>query len=167
MRQAYALYDQDSADEAFQLLTEAVAFGEEDDEPEQRIIARAHIIYLQLLLHDFRARGDMFSTLLTETDERQVRSSHVLCDLFRVDVAVSRRALREGAGLLSKTRMHAASIGEYALFIPIGRREYIIGQQLGRLNDPHLGSGYALGALIPPEAANRRFDEGRLAERLN
>ena len=161
IRRAYAAYDNGDTDTCFEFLQRAVDYGNETDDRESALVARAHIIYVQLLMCDFDADGEMFSTLLRETDERTLHPSHILCDLFRADVAVARNAYREAQNLLAKTRRQVAGLGEYGLFIPIARREYLVGQQLGRLDDPHTGSGYALGTLIPPESDGRHFDAGR------
>jgi len=161
IRRAYAAYDSGDIDRCFEFLQGAVDYGNETDDRESALVARAHIIHVQLLMCDFDADGEMFSTLLRETDERKLHPSHILCDLFRADVAVSRNAYREAQNLLAKTRRQVAGLGEYGLFIPIARREYLVGKQLGRLDDPHTGSGYALGTLIPPESDGRHFDAGR------
>ena len=163
IRRAYAFFDKGDTEDAFEMLTKAVAFGADTEDNERQAVARAHIIYIQLLICDFTIKGEAFSTLLTDTDERVIRASHILSDLFRADLAVSREAYGEASNLLSKTRLNAASIGEYGLFIPIARREYLLGQQMGRLPDPHSGAGYALGSVIPPESGSRRFSMSRFS----
>lgn len=156
IRRAYALLDQQNEEACFAALSQAVGFAEEYEDVEARAVARAHIIYIQLMLHDFRTRGEAFSTLLQDTDERRVLPSHILADLFRVDLALARESWQEAASLLAKARLNAANLGDYGLFIPISRREYKISKVLGTLTDPHKGSGFALGALVPPEAMKRR-----------
>lgn len=156
IRRGYALFDQDDVDGCFSALSHAVSFADQHHDLEARAVARAHIIYLQLRLHDFRAQGEAFSSLLQDIDERTLLPSHILADFFRVDLAIARHNLREAASLLAIARHNAASLGDYALFIPISRRETLINQQLQPPSDPHSGSGFALGALIPPEAGPRR-----------
>ena len=161
VRRAYAFFDRQESEQCFELLSEAVAFGQDTDDFEHSVVARAHIIYLQLLLHDFKTKGDTFSNLIDDAEQSTTQASSVLCDFFRADVAISRQDYPEAINLLSSARVKAASLGNYALFIPIARREYLVGQQLGQFNDPHLGAGHALGTLIPPETGRRRFSPDR------
>ena len=157
VRQGYAYFDAGDPDECFQALTDAAAYGEDTGDTNRQFIARAHIIYLQLLLHQFKAQGEMFEALLEEdlSSEGGVRRQ-VVCDLLQVDVAIAREEYRRAGMMLTRARVGAASLEDYALFIPISRREYRLSTQLGQLGDPHSGAGFALGALVPPEARKRR-----------
>ncbi|MBA2662464.1 MAG: protein kinase [Bradymonadaceae bacterium] len=163
VRQAYAAFDSNDEELTYDKLSEAAHYAEEVKYADGVHVARAHIIFLQLLDHGFQARGDTFSTLLTVTDDGQATIATVLCDLFRVDVACARGSFEEAHALLGKVRILAANVGDYALFIPIARRDYLIAQTQGRLADPHAGQGVALGASIPPEVGKRRFSESRMA----
>ena len=155
IRRGYANYDAGDVNAAYERLTEAADFASRLDHAELQRCVRAHIIYLQLFAHGFRARGDTFSSLRMESDDASLHRSHLLCDLFRADVATARRDYREAARLLTRTRRNAAGLGEYGLFIPIARRRFVVDNKLGRLGDPQLGSGYALGALVPPRSSKR------------
>ncbi len=161
IRRAYAYFDHGDEDRCFSLLSEAVEFSEDTDDSEYPVIARTHIIYLQLLMQDFDTKAAPFSTMTDSNQDSPLRVSQVLTDFFHADVAVARQAYPEAASLLTSARVNAASLGAYALFIPIARREYLVGQHLGRFTDPHLGAGYALGTLIPPESGRRRFSKQR------
>ncbi|RAL21242.1 hypothetical protein DL240_14040 [Lujinxingia litoralis] len=167
VRQAYACFDLNEDEAAFAALSDAVTFAEEVVDEEQRAVARAHIIYLQLLGRGFNARGEFFSTLLVESPGDRVRTSTALRDLFRADVALARGELSEAATRLSRARLNAASLGSYGLFIPLARREHELGQVQGRLPNPHTGSGYAIGSLVPPEIGRRRFGAGRIGARTS
>ena len=162
VRQAYACFDQDEDAAAFEALSDAVTFADEVVDAEQTAVARAHIIYLQLLASGFNARGEFFSSLLVAGPGERVRASNVLCDLFRADVALARDELSEAATLLARARLNAASLGSYGVFIALARREHELGQVRGRLANPHIGTGYAIGSILPPEVGRRRFTSTRI-----
>ena len=162
VRRGYAAFDDERYGDCFSLLSDAVEFAEGTDDRHGQLMARSHLIYLQLVQHDFQAKGAMFSSLLTELDERDIQPPHILCDLFRADIAAARGSLRQAMSLLDQTRQHVAHLGEYPLFIPIARREFHIGARLDQSDYPDPGDGHALGALLAPEAGRRLFDDSRV-----
>ena len=90
--------------------------------------------------------------------EQGLTRAATLCHLFKADVAASRAEFEHARDLLRAAHVGAAQIGDYALFIPIARRIYLIQKETGELGDPHTGAGWAIGSIIPPEVGIRRFD---------
>lgn len=159
VRHAYVAFDEGDETEVYARLTEAMNQAQSVRDQESELQIRAHIIYTQLLTHGFRARGDTFSSLLNSSDELNLNKAAVLCYLFKADVAAARGEHSEARELLRYAQIGAAQIGDFAMVIPIARRSYLIQRQQEQLGDPHLGAGYAIGALIPPEVGSRRFKE--------
>jgi len=157
VREAYIAFDRDREDEVFKCLGRALEKAEELADEEGDLIARTHIIYMQLLQHGFEARGDTFSSLLTESADRELPRASVLAYLFKADVEAARGKWSRARELLRFAHIGAAQAGDYALFIPIARRNYLLQKELGHLGDPHAGAGWSLGAMIPPEVGTRRF----------
>lgn len=157
IRCAYGRFDDGDRGGCFSLLSDAVDYADTiGSDSDRRFVARAHLIYLQLVIHDFQTEGETFSSLLAEVDETRIRPSHVLCDLFRADVAAARGGFREVASLLATALQNAAGLGEYGMFIPIARRERRLAQQTNELVSEHAAGGFAIGTLIPPEVGMRR-----------
>jgi tetratricopeptide (TPR) repeat protein len=159
IRHAYVAFSQQDEETVYARLTEAMEQAQAVQDQESELQIRAHIIYTQLLTHGFRARGDTFSSLLNSSDELNLNKAAVLCYLFKADVAAARGEYSEARDLLRYAQIGAAQIGDYAMVIPIARRNYLIQKELGQLGDPHIGAGHAIGALIPPEVGVRRFKE--------
>lgn len=159
IRLAYVALDRGKEGDIYAKLGQAIEQAQSLQDAESDLMIRAHIIYSQLLQHGFRAKGDTFSSLLkAATDQNFVRAATV-CHMFKADVAASRKEWDQARELLKAAHAGAAQVGDYAMFIPIARRTYLIQKQTGELGDPHIGAGWAIGSLIPPEVGARRFDE--------
>jgi serine/threonine protein kinase/tetratricopeptide (TPR) repeat protein len=159
IRSAYVALDQNDEAEIFRLLGRALQRSEQIQDLEGEYQVKAHLIYMQLLLYGFPATGDTFSALLSSVEEAGISRANVLCYVFRSDVAASRGIWAEARDFLRYAHVGAAQVGDYALFIPIARRTYIVQKEVGQLGDPQAGAGYAIGAMIPPEVGRRRFDQ--------
>jgi hypothetical protein len=159
IRLAYVALARDAEAEIYQRLGEALEQAQSLQDAESDLQIRAHIIYTQLLQHGFRAKGDTFSSLLKASAEQDFSRAAALCYLFKADIAAAREQWQEARDLLRASHVAAAQLGDYALFIPIARRTYLIQKETGELGDPHVGAGYAIGSLIPPEVGQRRFSE--------
>jgi len=159
IRSAYVALDQNDESEIFRLLGRTLQRSEQIHDLEGEYQVKAHVIYMQLLLYGFPATGDTFSSLLSSVEEAGISRANVLCYVFRSDVAASRGIWAEARDFLRYAHVGAAQVGDYALFIPIARRTYIVQKEVGQLGDPQAGAGYAIGALIPPEVGRRRFDQ--------
>ncbi len=159
IRHAYVAFDQEDEDTVYARLMEAMEQAQSVSDQESELQIRAHIIYTQLLTHGFKTRGDTFSSLLNSSDELNLNKAAVLCYLFKADVAAARGEFSEARELLRYAQVGAAQIGDYAMVIPIARRNYLLQKEQGQLGDPHIGAGHCIGALIPPEVGVRRFKE--------
>lgn len=157
IREAYVHFAQGDTAKTFEKLSHTLTSAEELGADETAAQARAHIIYLQLLEHGFDARGDTFSSLLQETAKRDFERASVLTYVFKADVECARGAWTKARELLRFAHVSAAKAGDFAAFIPIARRTYLLKKELGHLGDPEAGAGFALGAVIPPEVGTRRF----------
>jgi serine/threonine protein kinase/tetratricopeptide (TPR) repeat protein len=162
IRRAYLSFDAGDSSESYDQLSQTMQLAEEVGDEDQELCVRAHIIYLQLLEHDFRAQGDTFGSLLKKSQDMGLTRAPVLCHFFKADVMAARGDIKYARQLLRDAREAAAQIGDYALFIPIARRDYLLQKRLGELGDPHTGSGFGIGAVIAPETDRRRFNEGRI-----
>jgi tetratricopeptide (TPR) repeat protein len=156
-RLSYVELDAGNEDRVFEELNRAMqqcqALGDHDSE----LQTRAHIIYIQMLQHGFPRKGDTFSLLLENADESETSATTVLCYLFRSDVEAARGNYGQARDYLRYAHVAAAQLGDFSIFIPIARRTYLLQKELGQLGDPHSGSGFAIGALLPPEVGARRF----------
>lgn len=159
VRSAYAALDRGDESEVFRSLGRALQRSEQLQDKDGEFQAKAHVIYVQLLLYGFPAQGDTFSALLASVEEAGVARANVLCYLFRADVAAARGNWAQARDYLRYAHVGAAQVGDYSLFIPIARRTYIVQKESGQLGDPHAGQGYAIGAMLPPEIGKRRFNE--------
>ncbi len=157
IRQAYVAFDAEQADRSYTVLTKAAEMSQAIGDRDAELQIRTHIIYFQLLEHQFAVKGDTFSSLLAMGKSLRLVRTPVLCWLFRADVSASRGELTSAREELRQAYAHAAQLGDYAMFILLARRDYLLQRELGQLGDPHIGAGYALGALIPPEVGRRRF----------
>lgn len=151
VRRAYALFDKESHDDCFATLIKTVAYAEDAGDKERAKIARAHIIYLQLRLHDFQTATDAFSTLIEDYPPHSQSACLVLSQLFRADLAIARRHFDLADQLLQETRKNAATLSDPGLFIPITRRETLLRRHRENPRTPHPIQGFALGSLLPPE----------------
>lgn len=158
IRSAYVAFDLENESELFRLLGKTLQRCEQVQDREGEYLARAHIIYVQLLLYGFPPQGDTFSALLTSVEEADVSRANVLCYIFRADVSAARENWAEARDFLRYAHVSAAQVGDYGLFLPIARRTYLVQKEAGQLGDPHTSSGYAIGSLLPPEVGPRRFD---------
>jgi len=158
IRMAYVAFDHDRRDETYSILTTAAEMSQAIGDRDAELQVRTHIIYFQLLEHEFSVRGDTFSSLLGQAKKMRLVRTPVLCWLFRADVSAARREFQTARDELKHAYAAAAQLGDYALFIPISRRDYVLQREMGHLGDPHLGAGYAIGALVPPEIGDRRFE---------
>lgn len=158
IRMAYVELDRGNEQAIYMRLGEALEQAQALHDAESDLQIRAHIIYTQLLQHGFRAKGDTFSSLLRASADQNLQRAAALCYMFKADVAASRGEYQEARDLLKASHSAAAQLGDYALFIPIARRSYLVRKANGELGDPHAGAGWAIGSLIPPEVGVRRFD---------
>ena len=159
IRLAYVELDRGNEQAIYKRLGEALEHAQSLQDVESDLQIRAHIIYTQLLQHGFRAKGDTFSSLLNASAEQNLQRAAAICYMFKADVAAARGQYQDARELLRASHMAAAQLGDYALFIPIARRTYLVQKEMGQLGDPHIGSGWAIGSLIPPEVGVRRFDK--------
>lgn len=157
IRDAYIAFDLGDEARVFKSLGSALEKAEELGDRESALVARAHIIYVQLLQHGFEAKGDTFSTLLSESADLDLPRASVIAYLFKADVEASRGKWAKAREFLRFSHIGAAQAGDYSLFIPIARRNYLLQKEMGHLGDPHAGAGWSLGAMIPPEVGRRRF----------
>ncbi len=157
IRLSYVALDRGDESEVYARLGAALEQAQTLGDAESDLQIRAHIIYSQLLQHGFRAKGDTFSSLLTAATGRNFVRAATVCHLYKADVAAAREEWEEARELLRSAHAGAAQVGDYALFIPIARRVYLIQKETGELGDPHLGAGFAIGSLIAPEVGVRRF----------
>ena len=158
IRKAYLSFDQDDGDRCYGLLTQAAEMAQAIGDRDAELQVRTHIIYFQLLEHDLTTQGDTFSSLIGMGKKMRLARTPVLCWLFRADVSAARGEFTTAREELRQAYVHASQLGDYALFIPIARRDYALQKALGQLADVTLGQGYALGALTPPEIVRRRFE---------
>lgn len=159
VRLAYVELDRGEEQAIYKRLGEAVEQAQQLQDAESDLQIRAHIIYTQLLQHGFRTKGDTFSSLLNASAEQNLQRAAAICYMYKADVASARGLYQDARELLRASHMAAAQLGDYALFIPIARRTYLVQKAMGELGDPHIGSGWAIGSLIPPEVGVRRFDK--------
>lgn len=148
IRCAYALFEQEQFDDCFQTLLKATTSAEDAGDEEYSKIARAHIIALQLRLHDFETQAQAFATL---NDETSKPTSLVLSQIFGADLAIARQRFDQAEQLLQDARRNAALLSDLGLFIPISARETLLKRHRISPRTPHPTPGIALGSLLPPE----------------
>lgn len=156
IRQAYTSFELDGAANTYDLLTRAAEMSQAIGDRDAELQVRTHIIYFQLMEHGFEVKGDTFSSLLNMGKKMRLARTPVLCWLFRADVSTARGDWESARDELRQAYNSAGQLGDYALFIMIARRDYMLQAKLGQLGDPHIGAGFAIGALIPPEIGPRR-----------
>ena len=164
LREAYVAFDSGDAERAYRALGETMERAEQLDDASSELQVRAHVIYLQLVDHNFSARGDTFASLVDKTRDKDLVRARVLCQVFKSDVHAAHGEVEHALSLLEQARRGAPQIGDYGLLVPLARREYLLKQQIGRLGDVEAGEGWGLAAIIPPEIGRRRFDEERLGQ---
>jgi serine/threonine protein kinase/tetratricopeptide (TPR) repeat protein len=157
VRQSYVSFDRGDMSSTYDTLTRAVEMAQAIGDRDAELQVRTHIIYFQLLEHDFEVKGDTFSSILNMGKKMRLARTPVLCWLFRADVSLVRGFLEQARDELKQAYMGAAQLGDYAMFILIARRDYALRKQLGQLGEAHVGAGHALGALVPPEVGKRRI----------
>jgi hypothetical protein len=156
IRQAYTSFELDGAANTYDLLTRAAEMSQAIGDRDAELQVRTHIIYFQLMEHGFEVKGDTFSSLLNMGKKMRLARTPVLCWLFRADVSTARGDWESARDELRQAYNSAGQLGDYALFIMIARRDYMLQEKIGQLGDPHIGAGFAIGALIPPEIGPRR-----------
>lgn len=156
IRKAYTSFELEQGHQTYDLLTQAGEMAQAIGDRDAELQIRTHIIYFQLVEHRFDVRGDTFSSLLNMARKLQLARTPVLCWLFRADVSAAKQRWDDARNELRQAYAMAGQLGDYAMFILIARRDYMLQQKLGKLGDPHIGNGWALGALVPPEIAPRR-----------
>lgn len=158
IRLGYARFDQGQLGPALEVIDEAAKLARESQDRGRDISARAHLIYLQLVASDFAVEAGAFASLLAETEDDDLLEAQVICDLFRVDVAIANEAWSKAGTLLSRLSLQVASVGEFGLMLPIKRRQAQLEKHLrpGGSGDAQGVEGLGLGALIPPEVGRRR-----------
>jgi serine/threonine protein kinase/tetratricopeptide (TPR) repeat protein len=159
VRQSYVSFDRNDMPNMYDMLTRAVEMAQAIGDRDAELQVRTHIIYFQLLEHDFEVKGDTFSSILNMGKKMRLARTPVLCWLFRADVSLVRGFLEQARDELKQAYMGAAQLGDYAMFILIARRDYALRKKLGQLGDAHVGAGQALGALVPPEVGKRRLGD--------
>ena len=162
IRQAYAAYAQPELprERVYAILSGASDMARALGDKDAELQVRTHIIYFQIVDHNFLVQGDTFSSLITEAKKMQLLRTPILCWLFRADVSASGAQWGAAREELKQAYRHAAQLGDYAMFIPIARRDCFLKAKLGQPGDPLPGQGYSLGGLLPPEvgALRHAFD---------
>lgn len=162
IRRAYLAFDAGDSSSAYDQLSQTMQLAEELDFAGGELQVRAHVIFLQLLEHDFRTRGATFALLLERSLDHHLVRSRVICQLFKADVHAAHGELDQAQRLLEKARLGAAELGDHALLVPIARRTNLIHKRLGEPAKKLPADGFGIGALVPPEVGRRRFDDGRM-----
>ena len=156
IRKAYVSFELEGAAETYDILTKASEMAQAIGDRDAELQVRTHIIYFQLMEHGFKVKGDTFSSLLSMGRKMYLSRTPALCWLFRADVSTARQNWAEAREELKQAYSAASQLGDYAMFILIARRDYLLQQKLNQLGDPHIGAGWALGGLVPPEIGPRR-----------
>lgn len=157
-RLAYLALEARDESEVFRTFGRALQRCEQMQYQEGELQIRAHVIYVQLLLYGFPPTGDTFSALMAAQEEGPTRAS-TLAYLFRADVAAARGEYANALGFLRYAHVGASQVGDFALYLPISRRVYLIKKAMQQPLDPAAGAGWGLGAMIPPEVGIRRFEQ--------
>ncbi|AWV88147.1 serine/threonine protein kinase [Bradymonas sediminis] len=167
IRLAYVAFDAGDSNQAYKQLSEAMEMAASRNSPGAELAVRAHVIYLQLLEHEFRARGEAFAPLLAAAKAKGLRRAEVLCQIFNADVHTARGAIGQAQALLAEARIGAAELHDYALLVPIARRERDLERQIWRADSPHDAAPtesmqatiteIGIGSLVPPITNARRF----------
>jgi len=167
IRRAYVTFDAGRSSGAYAQLSEAMQLAESRNNPGAELAVRAHVIYLQLLEHEFRARGEAFAPLLARAQGESLRRAEVLCLVFNADVHAARGAIGQAQALLDQARIGAAELHDYALLVPIARRERGLHRQIWRADSPRDAAPteslqatiteIGIGSLVPPLTNARRF----------
>jgi serine/threonine protein kinase/tetratricopeptide (TPR) repeat protein len=158
IRRAYVSFDSGDSGAAYEKLSETMQLAESLGDAGGELRVRAHVIYLQLLEHDFRTSGATFASLVDRSKELDLTRARVLCQLFKSDVHAAHGELEQAKELLEEARLGAAELRDFALLVPITRRVKVLAKSSGQTVDV----GFAIGALVPPEVGKRRFGAGRL-----
>lgn len=157
-RLAYLALELKDESEIFRTLGRALQRCEQMQYKEGELQIRTHIIYVQLLLYGFPPTGDTFSGLISSETDGPTRAS-TLAYLFRADVAAARGEYANALGFLRYAHVGASQVGDFALYLPISRRVYLIKKAMQQPIDPAAAKGWGLGAMIPPEIGVRRFEQ--------
>jgi tetratricopeptide (TPR) repeat protein len=129
---------------------------EHHDRPGE-LAVRAHIIYLQLLQHGFKAKGDTFSSLLHIDEATPLMEANIIAMLFKADDVTAKGDFENAQALLERTRSGASRIGDLGMMIMIQRRKRLVDAHQGKTTTTQAVDGYAVGAILPPEVGIRRF----------
>ncbi len=158
IRLSYAAVFTNEEGEAFKFLNTAMEVARRVGNLDSELQIRAHLIYIQLLLHGFRDRDDTFISLLNEARDRKLLGAMTIACIFKADSEAARGGWAQSLEYLSQARLSAAQIRNYGSFVQIQRRIALIQKttQSGSLKESV--KGYSLGALIPPEVGKRKFE---------
>jgi serine/threonine protein kinase/tetratricopeptide (TPR) repeat protein len=157
IRRAYLSFDAGDSGAAYEQLGQTMQLAESTGDAAGELQVRAHVIYLQLLEHDFRTRGATFASLIDQSSELGASRARILCQLFKADVHTAHGEHKVATQLLDKARLGAAELRDYALLVPLTRRIRLLAGAAVESPD-----GFGLGGLVAPEVGRRRFDVGRL-----
>jgi hypothetical protein len=153
---AYSAFFSQNEASAFDSLGEAMKISERVGNFDAELQIRGHLIYIQLMQHGFRDRADTFLTLLNESAEQELMESATISYIFKADSEAARGLWQNALDFLQKARISAAHVNDYGSFIHIERRMHLIKDSMNGTTSAK-PSGYAIGALIPPEVGSRRF----------
>ena len=156
IRLSYVSFELDEARQTYELLTKAGEMAQAIGDRDAELQIRAHIVFFQLMEHHFEVKGDTFSSLLEMSQRLKLKRTPVLCWLCRADVSAARGEWERAREELREAYACAGELGDYALFILLARRDALLQRRLGLKVAHQAGSGWAIGALIPPELGPRR-----------
>lgn len=167
IRQAYVAFDSGDSGDAYAQLSEAIELASSLNNSGAELAVRAHVIYLQLFEHHFSARGETFAPLIAQARAENLRRAEVLCLYFNANVHAARGAIGQAQALVSQVRIGAAELHDYALLVPLERRERDLTRQIWRADSPKDAPAtesmqaqitqIGIGGLIPPITNARRF----------
>lgn len=148
IRLAYLAAERGHREAGYDQLSAAVEWAEAARAEDAEIRCRAHLVYLQLIEHGFRARGGAFNQLRARAEGGGHRRALTLCWILSADVYAARGERAAAEEALELARGAAAELQDFSLLLPIRRRE-------ARLADPGspAGAGVAIGSLLAPKRA--------------
>ncbi len=163
IRIAYIAFDQGNDELAYKKLYDAEKFAEKIDFLDGVYVARAHIIFMQLVANNFHTQGKVLHTLHdTSAKEDSTELSLLLSVIFRTDVAFARGELKSASLLIQRARLLAAASSDYSIFVSLGARQALIEQTLADVKSDVIPVAVCIGASIPPEVGRRRFTQARV-----
>lgn len=162
VRMAYLSFDAGQPHEAFALLGQTMQQAQSAGDEDAEIIARAHVIYLQLVQHGFRARSAAFGPLVARSKAQGLQRAQILCEYFNAELHAARGEWEAAGTLLSAVRRGAGALSDYALLWLTAHHEAALHARPHAI-DPI--RGVAIGALVPPCTGARRAQTYRGAGR--